>query len=112
LRPHLDWPITDEPDIAAEYDLYAGVYDLLFRARGDDLDFYVDRIRGILPVGGEILELGTGTGRMAERMVEAGFKVTGVDFSRAMRGNAASASDSTPSSPMSALWRLGGGSRS
>lgn len=84
MRTHLDWPVTEEPDLAAEYDRYADVYDMFFHARGEDLDFYTNRIREILTPGGELLELGTGTGRVAERLTGAGFRVTGVDFSRGM----------------------------
>ena len=84
MTSHLDWPCPAEPDLAAEYDRYADVYDLFFHSRGTDLDFYAVHIRNLLPAGGELLELGTGTGRVAEHLVAAGFRVTGVDFSRAM----------------------------
>lgn len=84
MTSHLDWPCAAELELAAEYDRYADVYDLFFHGRGADLDFYVAHIRSLLPDGGELLELGTGTGRVAEHLVAAGFRVTGVDFSRAM----------------------------
>ncbi|MFO0660553.1 MAG: hypothetical protein U0165_12085 [Polyangiaceae bacterium] len=71
---YLDWPIEGDPSIEEEYDRYAVVYDLLFGARGDDLEYYVRVAKEALPQGGEILELGTGTGRVAEEeTVEAGF---------------------------------------
>ncbi len=84
MAAHLDWPLAETPDLVSEYDRYAEIYDLIFKTRGDDIKFYVDQAREILPAGGEILELGTGTGRLAESLVETGFVVVGVDSSKGM----------------------------
>jgi hypothetical protein len=84
MAAHLDWPLAATPDVVSEYDRYAEIYDLIFKSRGDDIKFYVDQAHEILPEGGELLELGTGTGRLAESLVEAGFGVVGVDFSTGM----------------------------
>lgn len=84
MPAHLDWPVTEVPDIASEYDRYAGIYDSIFNGRINDIGFYVNFARQFLPEKGTILELGTGTGRLAEYLVNDGFNVIGVDFSRAM----------------------------
>jgi SAM-dependent methyltransferase len=85
----LDWPLEAAPSAEAEYDGYAEAYDLGIGARSVDLDFYVDEARQVAGEGGELIELGTGTGRVAERLVQAGFGVIGVDFSARMLARAA-----------------------
>jgi SAM-dependent methyltransferase len=85
----LDWPLTTPPSAEEEYDGYAEAYDLGIGARSIDLDFYVDEARRAAGEGGELIELGTGTGRVAERLVQAGFRVIGVDFSARMLARAA-----------------------
>ncbi len=46
-----------------------------------DIPFYIDHAR---KTGGEILDLGCGTGRVAIPLARHGFKVTGLDLSREM----------------------------
>jgi SAM-dependent methyltransferase len=46
-----------------------------------DIAFYFDLARG---AGGEALEIGVGTGRVAVELAKAGIHVTGVDLSAAM----------------------------
>ncbi len=51
------------------------------RAWKHDTDFYVERARAI---GGRVLELGSGPGRVAVPMAEAGIEVVGLELSAAM----------------------------
>ena len=85
---HLDWPPERTPSVEQEYGVYAEIYDLTIGVRTVDVDFYVANARATLPRGGVVLELGTGTGRMAERLVDSGFRVVGVDSSRDMLARA------------------------
>jgi SAM-dependent methyltransferase len=65
-------------------DPYAAIpafYDLEHAAFDDDLTLYLNIAQA---VGDPILELGSGTGRVLLPLVEAGFRVTGLDSSRAM----------------------------
>src|SRR5581483_728055 len=84
MAVYLDWPLAEIPDLVSQYDRYAEIYDLIFQSRGDDINFYVGQACEILPRGGDMLELGTGTGRLAEGLVAAGFGVVGSDFSKGM----------------------------
>lgn len=84
MPAYLDWPSEHAPSVADEYDRYAEVYDLLLGGAANDLAFYEAVAAEVLSPEGELLELGTGTGRVADRMVAAGFRVTGVDLSPAM----------------------------
>jgi len=43
-------------------------------------------IHALLPTGGTVLDLGCGTGRLAEPLAELGHRVTGVDNEPAMLG--------------------------
>ena len=63
--------------------LSVDAYDLIenaVRAYGEDLRFYTHFCSG----GGRILELGTGTGRVARSLAVAGHEVCGLDLSSAM----------------------------
>jgi SAM-dependent methyltransferase len=59
-------------------------YDLMF-PRSDDVDFLLDQVRLI---GGPVLELACGTGRILEPIARAGFSTTGVDLSPPMLAEA------------------------
>jgi len=68
------------------FDAYASYYDLLYR----DKD-YAGESRYVLDLlaqqgipGGQLLELGCGTGRHAEHFGSAGFRVHGIDLSEKM----------------------------
>jgi SAM-dependent methyltransferase len=65
------------------YDSIAQVYDLQHRPFLDDVPMYLRLIRdyGLQP---PLLEIGCGTGRVMTPLVEAGFRVVGVDESREM----------------------------
>lgn len=65
---------------AAHYDLITGAD----RSLDGDIELYA----GLPPEGGSILELGTGTGRIAIPLAERGFTVTGVDIAPSMLAQA------------------------
>jgi SAM-dependent methyltransferase len=69
-------------------DPYADIvalYDLEHDAFREDIDFYLQLAE---VVGDPILELGCGTGRVIVPLAEAGWRVTGLDQSRAMLARA------------------------
>ena len=65
----------------AAFDGWAEYYDLIHDGLPGDADFYVQEARAS---GGEVLELGVGTGRIAFPMLKAGLHVTGIDDSDSM----------------------------
>lgn len=77
----LDWPALDEARPGGEYARYAEIYDAVFGAMEHDARFYLECAKRC---GGEttsILELGSGTGRVTEKLLAAGHRVVGVDAS-------------------------------
>ncbi|WP_309090865.1 class I SAM-dependent methyltransferase [Phenylobacterium sp.] len=71
----------------AEGGLSAAFYDVV--TAGDptlagDIDLYA----ALAPPGGEVLELGAGSGRVAQGLAERGLTVTGIDLSAAMLARA------------------------
>jgi SAM-dependent methyltransferase len=60
-------------------------YDLLFTGENKDLPFWVSQAK---LYGDPVLELGCGTGRVAMKLAECGFEVTGIDQSEAMLSEA------------------------
>ncbi len=67
------------------YDDDPVLYDLQYAAYRDDVPFYV---RLADELGGPVLELGAGTGRVTEALARAGHEVVAVDASAAMLGRA------------------------
>ncbi len=65
----------------------AAHYDLITRA-DRSLDGDIDLYAGLAPPGGSVLELGTGTGRIAIPLAERGFTVTGLDIAPSMLAQA------------------------
>ncbi len=65
------------------YDSFALVYDLQHRTYLDDVPMYLQLAR-MHATQSSILELGAGTGRVMVPLVEAGFRVAGVDESAQM----------------------------
>ena len=71
-------------------------YDLEHDALTDDLECYLELLRSPLDAGGtgssgrqlSVLEVGSGTGRIAVALASAGYEVTGVEPSPAMRRRA------------------------
>lgn len=85
-RERLDHQLT--------WDTYASSYDRILNL----MPYYrevVDRHRGALAATapGPVVDLGAGTGNLAEALVRAGFQVTAVDNSRAMLDKLRSKSD-------------------
>lgn len=89
----LDWPALassgpggegDEGDTGEVYARYAEVYDAFFGDIRADAQFYLGRAGEALGAGGHVLEIGSGTGRVAEHFLREGYRVTGVDASQAM----------------------------
>ncbi len=69
---------------ADAYVRYAAVYDALFGELADDVAFYLGMAAKLSGPGGDVLELGTGTGRVAARFLQAGHGVVGLDASPEM----------------------------
>ena len=65
----------------SEYDAIARLYDPWSVSVTEDVDFYVEEARA---AGGDVVELGVGTGRIAIPIAAAGIRVIGVDSSRGM----------------------------
>ena len=63
------------------YDEWASIYDSVYSYVRDDIPFYV---KEALDSGGDVLELGCGTGRVTIPIAEAGVNIVGLDFSEAM----------------------------
>lgn len=85
--PTPDEALNPEAAAAAEIvDLYARNADAWAEARGktlrDDEAAHLERFLGALPAGGEVLDLGCGSGRpIAAALIARGFQLTGVDAS-------------------------------
>lgn len=80
LRSHVGTTISS----MTEHDGYADIapfYDLEFDSFDDDLELYLGYVQ---IVGGPVLELGCGTGRLLEPIARAGVDITGLDNSRSM----------------------------
>ena len=88
LTGDVDWPMRGY-EAGDEYVKYAAVYDVLFASLLDDEQLYVRAAAACLRPGEPLLEIGTGTGRLAERLLEAGHDVVGIDVSSAMLERAA-----------------------
>ena len=75
-------------------DLYrdrADLYDLLHDDQTADLAFYASVADALIPSGGAVLELGCGSGRVMEALLEQGLRVTGLDGEPAMLAAGAAA---------------------
>jgi len=76
---HDDAVFYERPSLNVEaYDVQ---HEAVTAVLGDDVPFYIDQARG---VGGPVLDLGGGTGRVAWPLAEAGFDVTSLDLSAPM----------------------------
>ncbi len=65
----------------AEYDGFASFYDLEYGHKNDDIEFYLHVAREI---GGPILEIGAGTGRLTLPLAQEGHSIWGIDNSGKM----------------------------
>lgn len=71
---------------AMDYDAWAEWYDVVYSTAGtDEVEFYVDLATRL---GGPVLEIGCGTGRIAIPTALAGVRTVGVDASPAMLAKA------------------------
>ena len=69
-------------DDAMDYARWAVRYDIFYEAAPEgEMEFYLNAIRN---VGGSVLELGVGTGRIAIPAAAMGFDITGIDLNRPM----------------------------
>lgn len=69
--------------ISSYGDSFAEVYDEWYAAISD-VEATVAFLRSRTPASGRVIELGSGTGRLARPLAQAGLQVLGVDASRAM----------------------------
>jgi len=84
----LDWPMPDDDQAGDEYVKYADVYDVLYGSREVDEAFYLGCARSELGPGGELLEIGCGTGRLSQRFLREGYELTCIDASAHMLAQA------------------------
>ncbi len=61
-----------------DFDTIARYYDLIYADRTDDIEMWLALAA---EAGTDILEIGCGTGRITVPLLEAGFRVTGIDLS-------------------------------
>jgi SAM-dependent methyltransferase len=73
---------------ANHYDKLAAHYDLLMKGGYYDYAAQARSIARLLPPGARVLEVGVGTGLLAERLVDMGVSVVGVDHTEAMLAQA------------------------
>jgi len=64
------------------------LYDLLHDDLAQDLEFYVSIADATVPPGGDVLELGCGSGRVMASLLEQGLRVTGLDGAETMLARA------------------------
>lgn len=73
--------------VRRDYDLIAEQYGEEFGSYIEDLDIY-DEFEKYLPDGGNILDLGCGTGRTYAHFSKKGYQYVGLDFSEKMKEKA------------------------
>ncbi len=83
-------------------------YDLAYRRRRHDVRFYVEIAEQL---GGPVLELGVGSGRVALALARAGIEVVGVDPSQAMLNRAAEKARELPKAKQAHLTLKRGDAR-
>ena len=64
-----------------DYDSWAEIYDDVYSFVDYDIDFYIKKSQQL---GGKVLEIGCGTGRVTIPMLEAGADITAIDYSQKM----------------------------
>ena len=70
----------------AVFKAYSRYYDLLYKEKDylGEVDYIDSLLKGYAPMSKSILELGCGTGKHAEMLVEKGYCVHGIDLSESM----------------------------
>ncbi|MCH7625098.1 MAG: class I SAM-dependent methyltransferase [Chloroflexi bacterium] len=86
------------------YDQWASIYDAVYSYVRDDIPFYV---KEALDSGGDVLELGCGTGRVTIPIAQAGVNIVGLDFSEAMLDIARSKAEGLPGNSGELSLQLG-----
>ncbi len=90
--------------VASDYDAWSDIYDAVYSYVTEDIPFYITEA---LAVGGDVLELGCGTGRVAipvaKAIQDAGGTVTGIDSSPAMLERAHRKADRARTSNLSLI---------
>ena len=109
LRPYDPAATTLPAPTPAEAVALARLYDLDLAQDPGDVDLYL-ALAG--RTGGPILELATGTGRLAVPLAEHGYLVTGVDIDPAMLARAQARADATRGDAMGGLRFVIGDARS
>ncbi|HST84657.1 MAG TPA: class I SAM-dependent methyltransferase [Kineosporiaceae bacterium] len=77
----------DPAESAERASAYSRRFEAL-AARGENVHGEADLVAALLPNGGAILDAGCGTGRVAARLAEQGFRAVGVDLDPSMLGQA------------------------
>jgi SAM-dependent methyltransferase len=77
----------DPAESATRASAYARRFEEL-AARGESVHGEADLVAALLPNGGAVLDAGCGTGRVAARLAEQGYRTVGVDLDVGMLGQA------------------------
>lgn len=85
----LDWPPTGAIDSGDTYGRYAETYDVFFGDVDEDVEFYLAAAKSHVPAHRKLLEIGVGSGRLTERLLDNGHRVVGIDASPEMLSLAA-----------------------
>ena len=94
--------MRDQTSVVNYFDSWAEIYDWVYAWKRDDIHFYVEQAR---LSGGPVLELGSGTGRIAITIAQAGIEVVGLESSAAMLAEARrKTGDATGSSHAAPVW--------
>ena len=67
--------------MSTDYDSWAELYDEVYSYVDYDIAFYLQKYKEL---GGKVLEIGCGTGRVTIPMMEAGADITAIDYSQKM----------------------------
>ena len=67
--------------MSTDYDSWAEIYDEVYSFVDYDIAFYVKKYKEL---GGKVLEIGCGTGRVTIPMLDAGADITAIDYSQKM----------------------------
>ena len=67
--------------MSTDYDSWAELYDEVYSFVDYDIAFYLQKYKEL---GGKVLEIGCGTGRVTIPMMEAGADITAIDYSQKM----------------------------
>ena len=86
------------------FDQWAGLYDWVFAGKHDDIPFYVEEA---VSSGSPVLELGSGTGRIAIPIAKSGIEIVGLESSTEMLKVAEAKSKALGASGSRITWTYG-----